>query len=138
MDTLSQTAPAASGAPTEAPLPLCVEDEVAFLEMLARELRHAGYRVLTARNAQEALEHFRRERDNISLVISDLRMPGGSAIDLFSEMKAIGPEPRIVVCTGMLLSRMRDELSAAGVTRYLFKPFRMPELLAVVRRNLES
>jgi len=122
--------------PGEGPLLLCVEDEAAMREMMARELQHAGYRVLSAGTVHEAFEHFQREHEDIALVISDLRLPGGTALDLFARMKALVPDPRIVVCTGMLLPNMHDQLRAAGVTRYLFKPFRMRELLDTVRRHL--
>jgi len=138
MATLSDTAPATIGAPAEAPLLLCVEDEAAFREMMARELEHAGYRVLTARNIVEALEHFRNERDAISLIIADFRLPGGTALDLFAQMRALGPVPRVLICTGLLFPRMRDDLAAAGLTRYLFKPFRIPELLDTVQRHLRD
>lgn len=138
MDPSSTIAPEPVRQATEAPLLLCVEDEPAFLEMMTRELQHAGYRILGARTVEDALDHFQQEGAGISLVIADFRLRAGTALDLFARMRVLGPVPRFLICTGMIFPQARDQLQAAGLTRYLFKPFRIPELLETVRRNLEA
>ena len=64
---------------------LIVDDEVDLREMLALELKNYQTTVFEAKNGQEALNFIKKE--NIDLVISDIRMPGGNGIEFLKKTK---------------------------------------------------
>jgi CheY-like chemotaxis protein len=78
---------------------LVVEDEVLVRFMLAEDLRFAGYRVIEAVNADEALQILRHHTD-VSLVISDIRMPGSmDGLALAKKVLTEYPELRFIFAT---------------------------------------
>jgi CheY-like chemotaxis protein len=90
MNTVLAPGPSSPPSATDSGVILFVEDDPAIREMMTRELRQAGYRILAAGHGAEALNHFLREGENIDLVISDPRRSGTDAIALFTEMRSRG------------------------------------------------
>ncbi len=114
---------------------LLVEDEDDLRWLLARVFEKAGYRVAEASSAEEALEAWREESRDA--VVTDLKMPGASGLDLMRELHA--EEPRLPV---IFISAMEDVATAVqaikdGAWDYLTKPFDNEHLLAVVARALD-
>jgi signal transduction histidine kinase/DNA-binding response OmpR family regulator len=111
---------------------LIVEDNADLLEFL-RLIFSDDYQALCARNGEEALELLKRDR-RISLVVSDIMMPGMDGKELLARMRA---EER---CAGLpfifLTARASEEEKieslGEGAADYLVKPFRAEELLAKV------
>jgi len=77
---------------------LLVDDEQDLREVLEISLLDMGYRVLTAENGKQALEIFRKKKPLI--VITDIKMPGMSGIDLLSKIKNINPDTEVIIITG--------------------------------------
>ena len=77
---------------------LVIDDEVSTLKMLRLLLRTYGYTVLTAESGEEGLDVFRKEAPQI--VLTDIRMPGMSGIEVLQELKKINPEAEVIVFTG--------------------------------------
>jgi CheY-like chemotaxis protein len=73
------------------PTCLIVEDEAAIRELMIHILAEAGYDVLAACNAEEAKQAIRAHGEPVALVISDIRMPGGSGLDLAVDLEAARP-----------------------------------------------
>ena len=113
---------------------LVVEDEAAIRAGLKMNLSAEGYRLLCAADAPAglaaALEH---EPD---LVLLDLMLPGGSGLDLLSELRGRGREMPVLIVTAL----DREEDVVVGLRRgaddYIAKPFSLPELLARVAAAL--
>jgi CheY-like chemotaxis protein len=83
---------------------LIVEDEVLVRMAMAEQLRNAGYPVIEAANADEAIEVLRHSKD-VGLVISDIRMPGSiDGVGLARLVRAEFPEIKIVLASGHLPS----------------------------------
>jgi signal transduction histidine kinase/CheY-like chemotaxis protein len=123
-----------NGAPKERKSVLLVEDESSVRRLLATVLDGAGFRVLEARNGQQALETC-ANGEKLDLVITDLMMPvmGGDAL-----MKRLAERhPHIPV---LAMSGHAEETVAANAGRIsvplLKKPFGPPQLLAMVREVL--
>ena len=76
---------------------LVVDDEVRYRELYARVLRSAGLDVLEAANAAEALGFVGREP--LDMIISDVRMPGESGLDLLRRVRARKPELPFLLVT---------------------------------------
>ncbi len=117
---------------------LVVDDDTVTLTILAAELRAASYRVLTARNAEDALELLELVRPDA--VISDVVMPGLSGIELLSELKSrseVSGIPLLLMSAG----GVGEEKAAAirlGACDYLQKPIVGLEVLARLELHLEQ
>ncbi len=107
---------------------LVVDDDKTFCRALAIALRRRGHQVLLAHDVEEGLREaraFRPER-----VVVDLRMPGGSGLDLVRALDESYPEVLIVVLTGFGSIATAVEAVKLGAVQYLTKPVSADALLA--------
>jgi CheY-like chemotaxis protein len=114
---------------TEGALVLVVDDDARSRELLRIILRHAGYRVVAAADAQAAVALLQAERPVVALV--DLLMPGMSGLEFCRWVRG-RPELaglRCVLLTGMDSDETRREAVEAGVDLVLTKPFDRLRLL---------
>ena len=112
-----------------------VDDDRSVRFVLATALREAGFAVTAFAAAGEALEALRREAPP-ALVVTDVRMPGDSGLQLLDKLKAAQPDLPVIV-----MSAHTDVASTAGAFRggaheFLSKPFDLDEAVALVRRAL--
>jgi DNA-binding NtrC family response regulator len=114
---------------------LIVDDEEINREFLQEVLTHQGYDVKTAANGLVALELLRREA--FHAVLSDLKMPELSGVDLIRQLKEIAPFTIGIIFTGYATIETAVEAIKAGAYDYVTKPFRLEEILLVLQRALE-
>ncbi|WP_374382294.1 nitrogen regulation protein NR(I) [Thermomonas sp.] len=112
-----------------------VDDDRSVRFVLAAALREAGFAVTAFAAAGEALDALGREAPP-ALVVTDVRMPGDSGLQLLDKLKAAHPALPVVV-----MSAHTDVASTAGAFRggaheFLSKPFDLDDAVAVVRRAL--
>ncbi len=109
---------------------LVVDDEVHIVNVVALKFRGAGFRVLTARDPQEAFEIAKKEIPD--LVISDHQMPGGSGIDLCKWLKFTPSTESIpaILLTAYDFSIAQEAMDDCNVSSIMAKPFSPRELLA--------
>ncbi len=79
---------------------LVVDDEAMLRSVFRRWLVAAGYNVIEAAGAQEALDHLGVHRESIAAVLTDLRMPGMSGEELIHQLIAIAPGLPVVAISG--------------------------------------
>lgn len=115
---------------------LVVDDSAATVEVLRRNLESHGLRVVSAGDADEARRQLAAEP--VSLVITDLKMPGESGIELVRHVCRSRPEVAVVMITGYPSIETAVEAVKSGAEEYLTKPFTDEELLAAVDRALEG
>ena len=116
---------------------LVVEDDELMRTFLTQILREEGYRVQSAEDGKEALEKI--QNADFDLVITDLKMPKLSGIDLMREIQKEKPEIRWIIITAYGSISNAVEAVKAGAADYLTKPFRDPEELRhVIRRVLKE
>jgi CheY-like chemotaxis protein len=116
---------------------LLVEDEAFVRKATGEVLESAGYNVLIAENASEALEVYCKCDEPIHLLISDVIMPGMNGQELAARFEALFPQVRILLMSGyaeQLISRK----SSPGRKEYMAKPFSIPILLKKVREILDK
>jgi DNA-binding NtrC family response regulator len=118
------------------PRVLVVDDDQGIRYTLREILESSGFAVDEAADGEEALERFAAARAD--LVITDLRMPKLDGMALLSRLQAESPVPRVVLITAHGSERQAVAAMKAGAFDYFRKPFEMEELLAVVRRAVES
>ena len=120
--------------PEGAPTVLLVDNDPNHSEALAKTLEQAGYRVRTAGDGREALNLLRQEA--LELVITDLRMPRMSGIDLLRRIQAMSLDVAVVVLTAH--GEWTTYLNAmnSGAVDYLNKPARCQDILMTIRKAL--
>ncbi len=107
---------------------LVVDDDAEVREILAETLVEFGYGVIQAASAEEALPMLAMRKD-INLVITDVRMPGMSGLELVEHARVRCPAVRVIVISGYFLPQ-------PITVRFLKKPFHMHELASAVRAEL--
>ena len=112
---------------------LLVEDEPNIVEAIRFLLSREGWRVDAHAEGSDALDVIRaRDPD---LVIMDIMLPGRSGIDIVRELRGIEKfrDLPVLMLTARGQNRDREMAEAAGVTRFMTKPFSNAEVLAAVR-----
>jgi two-component system, NtrC family, response regulator PilR len=109
---------------------LIVDDEQSMRDFLKILLRKEGYSVETGSNADDALQKLRK--DNYDLVISDIRMPGMSGLDLLAKIKETHTDLPVIMITAF--ASPDDAVSAMknGAFDYISKPFNVDEIKSVI------
>lgn len=111
-----------------------VDDEVQVARSIARLLQRRGYEVLTAATGAEALTQL----DGVSIVLTDLRMPGMSGLELASLVKRTHPDVRCCLMSGdggaLDASPPPGDDAASPIDARLGKPFAHADLLDVLAR----
>jgi response regulator RpfG family c-di-GMP phosphodiesterase len=129
--------PSGSVVPTpEAPHLLVVDDEPQIRELLAQALRREGYRVTTEADGRRALAVVQAEE--VQVLLTDLRMPGITGLDLIRSAKQIRPDLGSVLLTAYASTETAVQALRFGADDYLPKPFRLEDLRAVVGRVLAA
>ncbi len=109
---------------------LVVDDERSMRDFLRILLQKEGYKVDTADNADTALSFL--EQDTYDLVISDIRMPGMSGLELLNNIKEFHPTLQVIMITAF--ASPNDAVSAMknGAFDYISKPFNVDEIKSVI------
>jgi cyclic di-GMP phosphodiesterase len=114
---------------------LVVDDEQVIRELIAEILVDAGYDVVAAADAGEALELLEDER--IEIVVSDIVMPGMTGLELLEEVRTRRPSLPVVLVTGAGTHAMLTDALAGGAAGLVMKPFSHAELARAVATALE-
>lgn len=128
----------APDAPAAAPGPrarrvLLVEDEETIRRALGRFYRRRGWTVVEAEDGARAFERLLEAGESFDLVLSDVKMPHVSGIELHAAIKQLRPEllERVVFCTGEVESASVAAFVAETTCRVLVKPFDLKTLAAL-------
>jgi len=134
MSTQTKTAPA----PTDrrAPRILVVDDERSMRELMAIVLRREGYDVLLAENGRSAIDLLQREP--VDLLISDIKMPDVSGVEVLRAAKAVDRDILGIMITAFASTETAVEAMRLGACDYLSKPFDVDLLKMKVREKIES
>jgi two-component system response regulator HydG len=115
---------------------LVVDDAVHTLEVLQRNLTSKGYLVFTAKSVDEAIRIL--ETTTVDLVITDLKMPKVSGIDLIRHVRENFKDTEVMMITGYPSIQGAVKAIKTGAEEYLTKPFTDEELFSAVRRTLDK
>ncbi|KKM15964.1 hypothetical protein LCGC14_1690620 [marine sediment metagenome] len=115
---------------------LVVEDDAAMRDSCAKLFRLEGYQVAEAPSAAEALKEIAR-RDDIDVVLTDLKMPGMDGVTLLKEIKRLAPDVDVVLMTGYGSIQSAVEAIKHGAADYITKPFDTNELLMTVGKIVQ-
>jgi len=115
---------------------LVVDDSEPTREVLQRNLTAAGYKVLTAPGVAEALKVL--DGTPVDLVVTDLKMPSVSGMDLVRHVRENLRDTEVMMITGYATVEGAVQAVKTGAEEYLAKPFTDEELLAAVGRALSK
>jgi len=113
---------------------LIVDDEPIVRESIRDWLKDAGYQVATAESGEEALEMI--EKQDFSVLVVDIRLPGKTGITVLKEVKALKPQIKSIVITAYPSVEIADEAKKLGAVDYLVKPIAPDELERLIRETL--
>jgi DNA-binding NtrC family response regulator len=115
---------------------LVVDDDTRMRELVAKVLTREGYAVRALPRAQDVLQAL--EDAPPDLVISDIRMPEMDGMTLLQEVRRLSPETSVILMTAFGSIDSAVQAIKAGAYDYLAKPFKMDEIIVVVRRAMEE
>lgn len=109
---------------------LIIEDDTSFRNLMKTILLRDGHRVSEARDGEEGLALLRRE--NVDMVISDLKMPGISGLDVYRTLRTETTPPPFVLLTAFGTIEQAVAAMKEGVADFLTKPLKDPETLRTI------
>jgi len=113
---------------------LVVDDDASIRNMLSIVLKKSNYDVLCVDSSEAALKTLKVE--SVDLIISDIKMPGISGIDLLKKMKVIKPEIPVIMITAYASANDAVEAMKLGAEDYVTKPFNLDELKLIIEKSL--
>jgi CheY-like chemotaxis protein len=120
----------------DAPLVYIIDDEEDVVEILQTYMRKYGLRWKGFTNPQQALDELEQHRP--SIVLSDMKMPKLSGLDVLKAVKQYNREVPVIFISGYLNKEMLIEALAQGIDGVLEKPFREPQVIAQVTASLHK
>ena len=118
-----------------APSVLIIDDEAGILETLRILLKNEGFAPITALGGKAGLDAL--ETSSPDIVLSDIRMPTVSGIDVLAAVKLRDPQLPVVLMTAQASMQSAIQAVNEGAFYYIQKPFRNDELVAILRRAAE-
>lgn len=115
---------------------LVVDDDRSNRVTLDRLLRREGFSVMQAESGREAMEVLRERA--VDLVLTDLKMPGMSGLDLLKAVRAVDPDIEVVVMTAYGTVEAAVEAMKEGAYDFVSKPLKRIELVTTVRKAVEK
>jgi len=117
---------------------MVVEDEDPVLDYMKATFEGSGYKVLSAKDGEEAIKIFGEHFDEINLVIMDMGLPKKNGAQALSELKAISPEIKVLFTSGYIEPEIKLSILRMGVHEFLSKPFGSNDLLEKVQQVLKA
>ncbi len=114
---------------------LVVEDEASMLRVIELQLASAGYQVVKATSAEEALRKL--EAGGIDLVLTDLKLPGMDGLELLARVRGQDASLPLIIMTAFGSIETAVRAMKAGASDYVLKPFALDELMITIDKVLE-
>jgi PAS domain S-box-containing protein len=115
---------------------LLVEDEVATVRLLKDALSQHGYRVMAAVDGEDALDVYRRHKQEIDFVLLDIGLPRLAGWNVAVKMKEENPDVNVIVASGYIEPEFRSKMYEAGVKAFISKPY-MPDDIVQMLSDLD-
>jgi PAS domain S-box-containing protein len=117
---------------------LLVDDDEKILDVGEEMLKELGYKVLLARSGKEAVEVYRKHKDEIDLVILDMIMPDMGGGEAYDRMKKDDRKVKVLLSSGYSTDGQATEILERGCDAFIQKPFNMKELSVKIREILDK
>ena len=115
---------------------LIVDDDAAACRLLAEVLEREGHEVHTAQAVDQAVAAVEREGP-FDAVVTDLRMPGASGLDLLRRLRGRDPAALVIVVTAFGDAAVTAEAIHEGAHDFISKPYDLKDLVTRIRQRLK-
>ncbi|HRW65885.1 MAG TPA: response regulator [Candidatus Competibacter sp.] len=112
---------------------LLVDDEESVRTLGTRMLERIGFKVLIAADGQEALDIYRKRRDEIALILLDLTMPQMDGEETLHELRRIDAKVRVVISSGYTEAEIAPQFAGKPLFGFLQKPYTLNALTQCLR-----
>jgi len=119
-------------------LVMIVDDEDLVTILAQRVLTDEGYRIVTAKDGFQAIEIYRKLKEQIALIILDFTMPIMDGADVFAELLQINPKAPVVLSSGFAEQERLRSMLARGLRGFIPKPYTQQKLLTQIRSVLDT
>jgi PAS domain S-box-containing protein len=116
---------------------LLVDDDDRIRDMAREMIEMGGYEALTAGSGEDALEMYSKHREEISLVILDLIMPGMGGKRCLEELLRIDPVARVIVASGYSSNGLIHHKLGSSAIGFVSKPYDAKDILGAIRKVLD-
>jgi two-component system cell cycle sensor histidine kinase/response regulator CckA len=116
---------------------LVVEDEKSLLDLARIMFESKGYTVLTAKDGIEAVEIYKQQREKISLVFTDIGLPGLNGREVFAKLKEMNPYVKVIFTSG-IFTDIKAALLKDGAKDFIQKPYEQEYVLRKIREVLDA
>jgi DNA-binding response OmpR family regulator len=113
---------------------LVIEDDREMRSLLKDYIEDAGYEVDSVEDGSEAFRKLARE--TFDLMITDIRMPGLSGLDILPGLKKLLPQAPIIVITAFGNEEVHHKVLERGANAYLEKPIHLEELRILIQKMI--
>ncbi len=117
---------------------LLVDDEQFVADAGKQFLLKLGYNVILARSGETCIDIYKKNRNNISVVILDMIMPTMGGGETYDKLKAIDPDVRVLLTSGYSPGGKAAAIMARGCNGFIQKPIRMEELSRKLREIIDN
>jgi len=117
---------------------LLIDDEEYVLDVGEKILKTLGYKILTADSGEKAVELYKKNQDQIDLVILDLIMPYKGGGETFDLLRGINLEVKVLLSSGYSMDGQTMEIMKRGCKSFIQKPFSIKELSQKLREILDK
>ncbi len=115
---------------------MVVDDEKSMRDFLNIFLKQEGYHVICVPSGKNALELL--EKEELDLVITDIKMPDVSGVDVLKKVNALNLNTPVIMITAFSSNETALEALNQGVYDYISKPFNVDEMRIIIKRALEK
>jgi CheY-like chemotaxis protein len=117
---------------------LLVEDEDVLRLAVSKMLRKNGFSVIEAKDGSAAIDLICGQNDDIGVILLDVTLPGRSSREVIQESQRIRPDIKIVLTSAYGREMVVPSLAAPQVTGFIRKPFRLADLVQLLRETLST
>jgi two-component system cell cycle sensor histidine kinase/response regulator CckA len=117
---------------------LLVDDEEIIQVVCKELLKTIGYRVFSAKDGKEAIEIYRKNQNDIDIVLLDMIMPNMSGGEVYDRLKEINPDIKVLLSSGYSIDSEATEILNRGCDGFIQKPFDIKKLSAKIGEILNK
>ncbi|MBW1703003.1 MAG: PAS domain S-box protein [Deltaproteobacteria bacterium] len=117
---------------------LLVDDEDMIIDACEQLLEEMGYKVLIAKGGKDAIKVYKKNKDEIDMVILDMIMPDMGGGETYDKLKEINPKIKVLLASGYSIDGQASEILGRGCNGFIQKPFQMENLSHKIKEVLEK